>query len=803
MRLPYLSILSGLVAFSAITMSAQEAVVTISPKPGTYETLPEKFTLTIEGPTSMKKQTWVSNNIQINSPAEFGENQRGACTQDGTTLTYNVPESYLNKISDIKGDFTVQFVNAAFKYTWPDGSTTTSKVENFTYTITGKGDTPVDPDPVEPDPVVYDIELQKTTPNLNPFDYAEYDTSNTILQLYFSMGDLQLATSNATVTITGPEYNQTTTLQPLMNMPTSTVFKTNFSAPKYSGKYTLTIPQGVLGDAEWINDHQYGHANAEINYEFEVINGISSEEAQVSISPAPGKYDTLPEEFVITVEGPESIKKNPAGPNPLLIISPQGVRQQLSGIFSGNTITCYVPDAYVKDDQGEYKVIYQANAINYIWPGGSKGVSEEIEYTYDVVGVEKEDPNVPKPIEYDVEMIKTIPNLRPLDLELREINTLQLYFNMGNLKLDPKADALVTITGPNYYGSSTLVPGMNMPTATVFNASFNNPKYDGEYTLTISQGILGDEIWINDHTMGHANAEVTYTFTVEGGEDPSTITKDLTFNPRVTPANSSKVSDLSNITLAFNSLPYFDTEAEIEVIYRADLSEDGVDTPFGTAKLTRGEDNNLILSINPTPRSIGQYSLTLPEGIIWNEQHEADEEAGALNSEMPLSWFLSTPQTNLEVTGHIPATDQYVGMFVAGSECIVIMTNVTDEVASADFELIEYKLDDETAAPKTLVDATSTSFNKDGYICWINNTGSDIELMSDCYYEVSYTLYNADGRTLVSDMFEFYGDLSVGVEGITIDANNAKIFNLQGIEVKGDNLPAGIYIKNGKKLIIR
>ena len=46
---------------------------------------------------------------------------------------------------------------------------------------------------------------------------------------------------------------------------------------------------------------------------------------------------------------------------------------------------------------------------------------------------------------------------------------------------------------------------------------------------------------------------------------------------------------------------------------------------------------------------------------------------------------------------------------------------------------------------------------------------------------------------------------ATGIESIeVIDSTDAPIYNLQGIKMQNaDNLPAGIYIKNGKKYIIK
>ncbi|MDE7159334.1 MAG: hypothetical protein K2O24_00615 [Muribaculaceae bacterium] len=805
MRLLHLSLLSGLMVMSTMTMSAADVEMSITPPEGDYETLPSEFTITVAGAEKLNRNMFGGGNPVVITPPSGGDNGTSVPTYSGDHMVYKVPAAVA---LDESGEYTIT-VKAKRLDMWFGGvKQTTTEDYVFTYNVKGSGGDEPEPGPVEPQPVVYDIELQKTTPNLTPLDLQEYDTTNNILMLYFNMGHLELG-SGATVTISGPEYDKTLTMKLGMVTDSSTAFKvTDFEAPKYSGKYTITIPQGVMGDEEWIKDPHFGHSNKAITYDFEVINGLSTEHATVAISPLPGEYDTLPESFVITVDGPKSIMKNTGvGGNPLLIISPKGTRNQVPGEFSGNTITFNVPAGFPLDEKGDYTVQFKEKTITYLWADGSKSYSDPEEYVYNVKGKDDEEPQGPTDVVYDIEAVKYIPTLTPFDIDMRDLETLQIYFNMGDLQLDPDADAVVTITGPNFYGIATLSLGMNMPTATVFKAPFKQPKYDGEYTLTIPQGILGDKDWINDHNYGHANAEVVYTFTAVNGEDPSTITKDLTFNPHVTPGVGAKVTDLPKVTLAFTSKPYWNPETEIEVTYRNDLSEQGVDVLFGTARLAAGEGNDLILTITPTPRTTGQYSLTLPEGVIWNEAHEADkdnEKAGAFNDEMDLSWFLSAGTiTDVEVTGNVPATNSYVGSFPVGKECIVIMTNRPEEVASADIELIEYKLEDDSVAPKTVLNITTTTINKDGYICWVNNEGGDIELLSGYYYEVVYTLKDADGNALTDGSFEFYGDMSTGIVGIEDEDGVRRVFNMQGFEMKDENLPAGLYIVNGKKIVIR
>ena len=70
-------------------------------------------------------------------------------------------------------------------------------------------------------------------------------------------------------------------------------------------------------------------------------------------------------------------------------------------------------------------------------------------------------------------------------------------------------------------------------------------------------------------------------------------------------------------------------------------------------------------------------------------------------------------------------------------------------------------------------------------------------------------LQGTTGTKLIFDQVFFYND---GSEATSIDAvtpatpntiANNLTYTLSGIEVKGDNLPKGIYIRNGRKFIVR
>lgn len=58
------------------------------------------------------------------------------------------------------------------------------------------------------------------------------------------------------------------------------------------------------------------------------------------------------------------------------------------------------------------------------------------------------------------------------------------------------------------------------PGKSAFQAMFAEcPVYNGEYTLTLDKGSIGDTRWRLDHSMGHTNDELVLRFNIIGGEE--------------------------------------------------------------------------------------------------------------------------------------------------------------------------------------------------------------------------------------------------------------------------------------------
>ena len=67
-------------------------------------------------------------------------------------------------------------------------------------------------------------------------------------------------------------------------------------------------------------------------------------------------------------------------------------------------------------------------------------------------------------------------------------------------------------------GRLTVLNGME-PGKSTFYVGFDQPVYNGQYTVTLSKGSIGDDRWRMDHTMGHTNDEIVLTFNIIDGED--------------------------------------------------------------------------------------------------------------------------------------------------------------------------------------------------------------------------------------------------------------------------------------------
>lgn len=517
-----------------------------------------------------------------------------------------------------------------------------------------------------------------------------------------------------------------------------------------------------------------------------------------------GEYEEFPETFTVSFPGTESIKNNITVSKVCIVYEPgatEGILATPTWDKPNSTITFKTQATLNRNLSGEYRVHFNAGSISLVYPEETVKI-DNMDFYYNISGNGGgEDPGKDE-VQYDLPMTGTTPNLaKGLDVSERTLETLQMTFTGSELQ--PLPDAMVTITGPNYKHTANIKFNMGTAanTSTWMKANFPiDPEYNGTYTLTIPQGVLGDKTWIADPEKGHANAAVDMTFEVTGGKEWTGDEQQTTLNPiEVLPVSGNKVETLNFVILGFEEDVFYDEGLTFSVGMKEDASALSF-SKFGTATVS-GSGNSVRLDISPKPTLQAEYQIVIPEGSFRNAENA--EEATNVNSALTYFYNLRPVTVELTVISTDPKADAYVQGFHPG-EGITVNTNHNDEVARMDLTITAYALDDDSSAPKTILTATTTTKNEEGAICWLAE--EDMEFNASNFYEVAYTLYNAEGNSLYDNIYEFYGaEGFVLVEAIF--GNNAPkaIYNMQGMRLNSDitTLPAGLYIIDGKKVMIR
>lgn len=553
---------------------------------------------------------------------------------------------------------------------------------------------------------------------------------------------------------------------------------------------------------------------------------VENNGAELTFDPAPGAVlDAFPETLTITVSGPESLKIQSWGKPQIRLYDPSATESTGKQIITADnyvagsmklTFNLKTGSGVNRELKGTWKIELLKDKIQYVWDTADASKNtKNVAYTYEFTvgtggGDTPENPDDPKgdAVKYDITMTGTTPKLEGfavtgVDSPRDATEGIQFIFNCTNMKTTDQS--LVTITGPGYNQTAPLfynmgtMDGKGSNLIAKFGANF---YYSGEYTLTIPKGVMGDETWFEDHEKGRANEAVEVKFNVKGHSGP---VENTTFNPsKVTPTPNTEIPGMANVAITFPEKCFFTEGTTVQVNYMTNMAATSYD-PFCEATIKRVSDTEVMLEFaEVAKKKNAKYQIIIPKGTFWDAAHEADKEAGAFSSELTYLWTVSGVVESVEVTGHTPASDAKVSGFSKG-EGISIATSDNARVAKMVLTLTEYELDNDMAMPVTLLNEVSTTTKNDkGEICWLNE-GADLKFDSKHWYEAAFTLYDAAGLEIGDGMFEFYGADTVGIEDVTIDGKAAEIFTIDGVRVNGaaNELPAGLYIINGKKVIVR
>lgn len=131
-----------------------------------------------------------------------------------------------------------------------------------------------------------------------------------------------------------------------------------------------------------------------------------------------------------------------------------------------------------------------------------------------------------------------------------------------------------------------------------------------------------------------------------------------------------------------------------------------------------------------------------------------------------------------------------------------IAEGVTANITVKHDYLQEVEMGEHSVLPGTIVHMTAVSAPAPATMARVNNTPIKVKVNAD-YVEpdedgVFTFAVNADTQVAVEK------NTQTGIENIEAGALRSQdVYNLQGVKVDGNNLPAGIYIRGGKKFIVK
>lgn len=371
----------------------------------------------------------------------------------------------------------------------------------------------------EPEPethATYDLDIIKTKPAAGQVDLAEYTwtTTNVIFDIAYDVpeeGKKELTLESA-----DGSYKATGVLKfPMRNTAGGTTqYSFNANEVTKNGLYTLTIPEGTFGDAEWLADPETGHANKEIKVVFLAVNG-SGDAATCDLT-----VTTTPEQDgTVTIENaPLAVTLSAAGdldyvPGMTATLTSEvnnysgTVKITGKSVEGGNTVfTTEATPALVKN--GKYTLTIPEGMFgdaDFISKGNAGHANAGRTVTFNVTGGEAEQ----QPTVYDLQPISVMPAADTV-VSATDLERIVVVWPEGTVIAGDNARGTLDGEGDiNVYDTAFFIPEEE---ANTWYINFQPLKKDGQYTFIIKEGQF------SDMDNAHANPEIriTYNYTVSG-----------------------------------------------------------------------------------------------------------------------------------------------------------------------------------------------------------------------------------------------------------------------------------------------
>lgn len=321
-----------------------------------------------------------------------------------------------------------------------------------------------------------------------------------------------------------------------------------------------------------------------------------------------------------------------------------------------------------------------------------------------------------------------------------------------------------------------------------WNASVTEP---GTYVFTLPAGSFYD--FDNESDL---NPEITATYVIKGDEPAEPTMTNYTLDP----ADGDEIEMIDCVTVAFPDA------TEVEPADNADqivIRKDGVVVAtYDDCEPNAEIENGMIIYFDEPIEDEGEYTLEIPAGAF------KDLANGSLNEAISAKYIVKAaeiPVGSMSTYTLDPADGQTVETIKEVTVAFPETAEGVDEYGSKSGIVIKQG-DKVVATCSTWVNGGD---NYESFRLIFDNEIKEKGVYTLVIPADTFKDYSTEGDNVVTNpeitaTYNVIGES--GIDSIEADNNaGVEIYNLQGVRVATDsqNLPAGLYIVNGKKQIIK
>lgn len=391
----------------------------------------------------------------------------------------------------------------------------------------------------------------------------------------------------------------------------------------------------------------------------------------------------------------------------------------------------------------------------------------------------------------------------PEEGNIEELQNIYLYFpNIAIVDINTKSDIVLSFNGTPIDGVKISEEDTNL-----FCISIAEPQTAaGTYTLTIAKYAL---CAFNDEESYPEDLpeELTFTWTIEGAVSETPVEYDLklaisTPRPNADGQISAEKSLESIFFVCEEKNLVTAPGKDIEVTLKED---NGNFNAKGRLRKTNGLNANysyFSVAFGKEPSYNGMYTITIPKGAFGTEAWTQDPNYGHSNDEIKLSFELVDGADYATYTLEPVTVDPEEGTYSTGKEIAAITLTFAEGVEAVKGASATLAGVDNSYAETAEFKAVDGGF-KVTFASTPTESGNYVLTVTPGMFGDEGFVKTGTGKASAPISIKYTIDHTVGVSAITAVKDGA-IYNLQGVRVNTtvENLPAGIYVIDGKKILI-